>query len=183
MRTALEWLKLLGVITALIVLGGLAAVREFARLIDEQRSWLLPLTLGMAIAGLLALLWGWVITAVRLGRPMSHPEVEQLAARTQSLGPGKHFSKARIWGKTRGVMVDPPIAWTFQELKEAWRAGTWWSDPDMRRKNIITAGGTLFVLSGFVLFAAIVDLPAVKLVLVGSVVYALVRLTWAFWYA
>jgi hypothetical protein len=179
MKTALEWLKLIGAIVGLIALGALPAVREFARLIDERRAWLLPLTLGMTIVGFLALLWGWVVTAIRLGQPMSHEEVEQLAARTRILGPGTPFSRARLWGKTAGTQV-PEMGWTFQELKEAWQAGTWWRDPGMRMTYVITAGGTLFVSSGFALLMVLFEPPAVKFLLGGTVLYALGRLTWAF---
>lgn len=179
MSMALEWLKLLGAIIALIVLGELPFVKGWARLIDELRPWLVPLTLTASIVGFLALLWGWVVTATRLGQPMSHEEVEQLAARTQILGPSKRFSKARIWGKTTGVQV-PEIAWTFQELKEAWHTGTWWSDPTMRQRYTITAGGALFVLGLFALVALLVQPASVKLLLGGTVLYALVRLPWAF---
>ncbi len=181
MQTLLEWLKVLGVIFVAILLGELPIVKDAFQVIDQQRAWLLPLTIGLAVVGFLMLLWGWVSVGLLLGQPMTHEEVEQLAARTQILGPGKRFTKARLWGKTSGVQV-PDMAWTFQEMKAAWHTGTWWSDPDMRRKYIITAGGTLSVLSGFALFMVIVELPPMKLVLAGSVLYALVRLTWAFWH-
>jgi hypothetical protein len=182
MQTLLEWLKVLGVILTAILLGELPIVKDVVQVIDQQRVWLLPLTIGLAVVGFVMLLWGWVSGGLLLGQPMTHEEVEQLAARTQILGPGKRFSKARLWGKTSGVQV-PDMAWTFQEMKAAWRAGTWWADPDMRRKYIITAGGTLCILGFFAVLVVVVGPTSVKLILGVTLLYALVRLTWAFWQA
>ncbi len=48
------WLQALGLVVVVIVLRGLPAVQEFADLIDDQRPWLLPLTMSMSILGFLA---------------------------------------------------------------------------------------------------------------------------------
>lgn len=183
MSTLVEWLKLFGVIFLLIFLGELPPVKALAALIDEHRRFLLQLTTGLIAAGGLALIWGFVGAGRSEGRPMTREEFEQLAARTQILGPGKRFSKAKFRGKFTGVVVPDTTTWTFQELKAAWRAGTWWSDPAMLQKYIITAGGALFVLSLFALFAVLFEPASVKLLLAGTVLYAFVRLTWAFWHA
>jgi len=180
MKTLLEWLKMLGVLLAAILLGELPAVKSVSLLVNQNRSWLLPIMLGLTAAGFLILLWAWTMIGIRLGKPMTHGEVEQLAARTQILGPGKRFSKARLWGKTSGVKVDPPLGWTFREMKDAWRNGAWWSDAEMRRKYIITGGGILCILGGFAAMLVATDPASVKLILGGAILYAAARLIWGF---
>ena len=182
MRTAVEGLKLLIAIAVLIAVGEVPAVQSWSRMIDGQRGWLLPLTIGVAVVGFVLLLWGWIRVGMLLHQPMTHRGVEQLAARTQILGPGKRFSVARLWGKARGEEV-PDLSWTFRDMKQAWRSGDWARDPDWRRKYIITAGGILAVLGLFASLSVLSDPPSVKALLDGAVLYAAVRLTWAFWRA
>lgn len=78
LKPFLEWLKVLAVILVAIALGELPAVKGAASVIDEQRSWLLPLTIALTGVGLLVLIWGWVRIGIMLGRPMSHEEVDVL---------------------------------------------------------------------------------------------------------
>lgn len=178
MQTLLEWLKVLGVIFAAILIGELPGMKTAAQVVDGQRSWLLPLTIGLVVVGVLILLWGFAGAAGTQGRPMTREEFEQLSARTQILGPGKRFSKARFWGQHNGVVV-PETEWRFQDMKDAWRNAAWWSDPDMRRKVIITAGGLMISLGLFAI--GVVVFPAsIKVILGGALLYAVARLAWAF---
>lgn len=178
MQTLREGLKVFGAIFVAILVGEVPAVKAWAQMIDEQQGWLLPLTIGLAVVGFLMLLWGFVGAAAMQGRPMTSEEFEQLSARTQILGPGKRFSKARFWGKSKGVVV-PDTEWHFQDMKSAWGAGTWWTDPDMRRKYIITAGGMMTSLALFAV-GLVVFPVSVKLILAGAILYMVVRVTLAF---
>jgi hypothetical protein len=129
-------------------------------------------------AAVLALLVGAIGLTRARGRAMTHEEFERLSARTQVLG-RPISSHARFHGKASGVVL-PDNEWSFRELKEAWRSGGWWSDPEIRSKWMITAGGTLVALGGFALMAVLVRPPAAKILLGGACVYALVRLIWSF---
>jgi hypothetical protein len=180
MSTLFQWLKLFGVIFFIIFLGELPLVKALSDFINDHRRLFFEITIVMTATGALALLWGFVGVGRGFGRPMTHEEFEGLAARTQILGPGKRFSKARFRGKLAGVVV-PETTWSFHDLKESWRSGAWRTDSHMQRKYFVTAGGSLFVLSGFTLFAVLFQPPSVKLMLLGAVVYALVRLVLAFW--
>jgi hypothetical protein len=179
-KTVLKWVKAFGVIFVVILVGELHAVKAAARVVDEQRPWLLPLTLGVTGLGFIILIWGWTRIGIRLGKPMTRKEMEQLAAQTQILGPGKRFSKARLWGKTSGVKVDPPMSWTFQEMKAAWRNGTWWRDHEMLQKYVITAGGILCILGGFSVLFIVFKPPSAKILLGGAILYAAFQLVRGF---
>ncbi len=164
-KTAIEWLKLLGAIIALIAVGEIPLVHAFSDWIDGNGFWLLPVTLGLTAAGFLILMWGWIGVGIQYGRPMTTEEAERFT---------------RMEGWTRGRKVDPPMEWSFKDMKAAWSGGAWWRDPDMRRKYFITAGGTMLILSGFSVFVVIADPPSVKVLMAGTVVYAIVRLTVGF---
>ena len=149
MKTLIGYLQLFGAIVVLIAVGEIPAVHSFSDWIDANRSWLLTLTLGGTGAGFLIMVWGWVIVGIKFGRPMTEEEARQYMSQPIP-GPGKQsFSKGRFKGVARGRKVDPPVEWSFQEMKAAWHAGAWWREPDMRRKYFITAGGLLLILSGF----------------------------------
>jgi len=179
-ETVREWLKFLCALLVLIAAGEIPPVRAFSGWIDLNRSWLVPLLLGLTVAGLLVLIYGWVIVGIQLGRPMSHQEIERLTARTQMISPGPAYSEARLKGWSRGRTVDPPMEWSFREMKDAWRDGTWWADPGMRLKYFLTAGGVLAILSGFTLILVLSKPPSVKLLIGGAVIYASTRLTLGF---
>ena len=149
----------------MIAVGEIPLVQAFSDWIDGNRSWLLPVTLCMTGAGLLIMIWGWFVVAIKYGQPMTAEEAERFTG---------------MKGRARGLKVDPPVEWSFKDMKAAWRAGAWWRDPDMRRKYFITAGGTLLILSGFSVFVVIADPPSVKVLMAGTVVYAIVRLTAGF---
>src|SRR2546427_3823068 len=123
-KTAIEWLKLVAAIVALIAVGEIPWVHAFSGWIDANRFWLFPFTLGLTVTGFLVMIWAWVVVGVKYGRPMTHEEVERLTGH-------------RLKGWTSGRKVDPPMEWSFKDMKADWRAGTWWKEPAMRRKYLI----------------------------------------------
>ena len=124
MKAAVSWMKFFTAILVIIAVGEVPWVREFAKWIDVARPWLLPLTIGSAIVGLLALACGLALAAGGTGRSMSDSELGRLAARTQILGPGAAFSRAWFKGWRRGRQVEPPLEWSLGEMKTAWRDGS-----------------------------------------------------------
>jgi len=182
-KTAIEWLKLIGALILLIAIGEIPVVHQFSDWINVNRSSLLPFTLSSTLVGFLVMVWGWIVTGIKYGRPMSDEEAGQFMSQPIA-GPGKQsFSRGRFKGIARGREVDQPVEWSFREMKEAWHSGTWRRDPDMRRKYFITAGGLLLVLSGLAVFIVLMKPPSVKLLMAGTVVYATVRTTIGFWRA
>jgi hypothetical protein len=77
-KTAIEWVKLLAAIIALIAVGEIPMVHAFSGWIDANRFWLFPFTLGLTVTGFLVMIWAWVVVGVKYGRPMTHEEVDRL---------------------------------------------------------------------------------------------------------
>lgn len=179
MKTALEWAKLIGAILVTILLGEIPAVKEAAAALDTNRAWLLPLAIGIGMAGIVLLVWGMAGVAAKEGHAMTREEYEQLSARAQIQAPGKRYSKAWFRGRHKGVVV-PESEWRLADLKAAFRDGTWWRDPAMRAKVLATAGGLLFALGFFGVFVVLIAAPAVKLLLVLALLYAVVQVARAF---
>jgi hypothetical protein len=175
MKTVIAYLKLFGAIVVLILVGEIPAVHALSDWVNANRSWLLPLTLGPTAAGLLVMIWGWIVVGVKYGRPMSEEEAKEFMARPIA-GPGaQSISRGRFKGVARGRKVDPHVKWSFREMKEAWRGGVWWTDPEMRRKYLITAGGLTLVLGGFSVLGVIAEASSVKLLSAGTVIHTIVR--------
>jgi hypothetical protein len=176
-----EWAVPVVGIAAIIIAGTLPPVREADAIIRQHAHEILTVTIGAAVAGLALLIGAWVSTARRSGRPMTHEEFEALSARTQVLAPGPRASVARFRGRVEGVVAEPP-EWTFAEMKNAWRRGTWWQDPAWRAPFLGTAG-TLLLTVGLFGSVSVPSPPGVKAVLAGAMLYALIRTAWGFWRA
>lgn len=71
---------------------------------------------------------------------------------------------------------------SFAATKEAWRTGAWrYSRP--WRLLFVMALGAAFLLVGLFGLPIVLGPPLVKLLCAGTLLYALVRATWAFWRA
>ena len=180
METVRGYLTLFGSLIALIAVGEIPVVHALSDWINENRSWLLPFTLGTAGAGLLAMIWGWTMVAIRYGRPMSDEEAKQFMAQPIAASGKQSFAKGRFKGLARGRKLDQPVEWSFREMKAAWHSGIWWREPDMRRKYLITAGGLLLILGGFSVFLVLMNPPAAKLLMAGTLVYVIARTVLSF---
>jgi hypothetical protein len=175
MKEILGYLGLLAVLAVLIAVGEIPAVRAASDWIDAHRANLLTVTLTVTAVGLALLIWGWTVAAVRDGRSMSAEEAKEFMGRALPL-PGRQSYRSGLFrGFARGRTTDQPIEWSFRELKVAWRSGTWWSAADMRRKYLITIGGLILILGGFSALLVLFQPPAAKLLIGGTVVYAVTR--------
>jgi len=175
MKTISGYLALLGAVVVLIAIGEVPAVRAASDWIDQHGATLLAATLTVTAVGLALMIWGAVSVAIRYGRPMSAEEARDFAGRPLPLPGQQSYRTGLFRGVARGRTTDQPVEWTFGEMKAAWRAGTWWSDAEMRRKYLITVGGLVLILGGFSVFFVLFKPPAAKLLIGGAIVYALVR--------
>ena len=175
MKTLLGYLGFFGALVALIAAGEIPPVHALSDWTNAHRSLLLPSMIGMAAVGLLVMIWGWITVGIRYGRSMTPEEAKEFMGRPLAL-PGMQSARmGRFKGVARGRRTDQPVEWSFREMKDAWRAGASWRDGGMRRKYLITAGGLWLILSGFSVSLVLFDPPAVKLMIAGAVIYAVVR--------
>lgn len=184
MKALLGWGKVLAVILLAIILGeAFKPIKDLEQILKQYEVVLLSVTIGMTALGVILLMGGIFFLILTQGKPMSHEEVEELARRERTLR-GVPYTWRRVTYRIKGLTGGRKAheEWSFREMKEAWRTGTWRTDKLWRRRFVAFAGGLMTVFgafgSGFV-----VGPPAVILLVGGALLYAAVRLVWAFWHA
>ncbi len=143
-----------------------------AYLRQHPQPWT-DLTLGLAGAGLVLLLFAWVSYGVLTGRRMSDREARVYMSRSAA-GPTVH----RVSSGTVVDMTTPEGVATLHAVKEAFSTGAWLRDPTMRVYCVGMVGLLLFTLGGFGFFV-VVGPPSVKVIFVGALLYAFGRTAWA----
>ncbi len=174
MKAFLQWFATL--VLALIVIIGvnsIPALKRIDTLTDLHRRLLVAITLGIAILGWLIFMGSLIYYSVKDGRALSTEEVEETAKQVKYRN--APLSTYRFRGKTWGKGFED--SFSFADAKRAGK--DWWKDPRWRR-NFVVGGGALIM--GFGLFGLLgVLFPVgVKVLLSAAMLYALVRLTWAF---
>jgi hypothetical protein len=172
-----------GALIALIAVGRIPVLHAWSDWINTHRSRLVTVPLTVTGAGLIIMIWGWTVVGIRNGRAMTSSEAQQFAGQPLPLPGMQSFGRGRFKGVARGRQTDQPVEWSFKEMKDAWHAGTWWRDSDMRRNFLITAGGIAVFLGGFLLFLVLLKPSSAKLLMAGSGIYGVTRLIDGFWRA
>ena len=174
MKAFLQWFATL-VLALIVIIGAnrIPALKRIDTLTDLHRRLLVAITLGIAILGWLLFMGSLIYYSVKDGRALSTEDVEETAKQVKYRNAS--FSTYRFWGKTWGKGFED--SFSFADAKRAGKG--WWKDPRWRR-NFVVGGGALIM--GFGLFGLLgVLFPVgVKVLLSAAMIYALVRLTWAF---
>lgn len=169
---------ILGVLFVALVVGeSVPAIKALDQLALQHELWLTAVTVGMTVLGFLLFMGGILYRIFGPdGEPMTHEEIEDLS---RSAGIDSRPSVAarvsayRFRGRSAGTSFGE--GFNLREAKEAWRQRAWRTSPRWRANFVVTAGALLFVvgLFGFLVVGA----PAgIKLLYVGVIVYAAVRL-------
>ncbi len=164
------------------VLAELPPVKDLVGLITRHQGGLLVTVVAILSLGFLVFMGGILSLLMAQGEPMGRADVEdhERSVRLESRPAAWRVSSYRFRGKSAGRQGSD--AFTFGELKDAWRRGLVWRDPTWRRRLVIVAGG-LSMAFGLLGLFVVIGPPWLK-VLVGAVMlYALARITWGFWKA
>jgi len=174
MKAFLQWFVTL-MLALFVIIGAdsIPALKRIDTLTDLHRGTLVAITLSITILGWLIFMGTVIYFSVKDGRPLTTEEVEETARQTSY--PRSFVSAYRLRGKTWGKGFDDSFS-----IAEAKRAGKdWWKDPRWRR-NFVVGGGALIMGFGLFGLLSVLGPVGVKVLLGAAMLYALVRLTWAF---
>ncbi len=160
--TALVIVAIAGVIGAILE-EPLAPLLNF---LDEHQSALLTICAALLITGFVAFM-GTVLYVLIVPQPLS--------GSSSSTAPSIH--RSGIMRGKRSVRRGFYAEASFRSLKDAWRTGEWWSDPQWRILFVIMAGAMVMSAGLISLFLVIAPL-VVKLIMGAAALYAFVMTAW-----
>jgi len=177
MKGFLRWLGwLLSVVTVIILANQVPGLQRIDAFTAEYRRPLLAAALILLIVGFIGFMGCVIYWSIKSGETLSSGDEVQTVKGTGH-SPGGFFAyrfRGRIWAK--GFEDDASIG----EMKAA-RQG-WWRDPRWRR-NYIMGGFALMMGVGLFSLIAVMAPARVKVVIGAGMIYAAVRLIWAFAHA
>ena len=182
-----EWLLIFrNVLLALIVIAigqSLPPLQALENWMAPRRSMLIWLTGGAAALGWLFFMGAVFYRIATGGGPLKRNEIE---AHIKSVKDGQsipyssrvsnYWVPKKAWGG--GFSDEMSIA----QFKAAWAHGLWRHDPRWRGIFIMAFGALLMLVGGFGA-GVVLCAPGLKLLFGAALVFALFRITWAFWHA
>jgi hypothetical protein len=176
LRVAGQWATMLFLLLCAAVLAETGMVKSAVSYIDTQKASLLW-TVGTALAvGIALLVIGIVLLVAAKGERLTHREAE--AVGTSRPGGVWTYSRKQRFQHASGAQADDSFRIT--DLKEACRSAAVLHDPVWRRRLLTAVGGIITILAGFSLAVVLVPVPFIKVVIAAAILYAVVRLAWAF---
>ncbi|HWX54106.1 MAG TPA: hypothetical protein VN176_05885 [Verrucomicrobiae bacterium] len=180
MKGFLQWIATVTV--ALIVIVGAERVPALKRadtFTELHRQPLVAVTLAVTILGFLVFMGGAIYWTIKDGAPAGAQENGETGEAGRNLmpvaGQRPFFFWYRFWGKIWAQGFEDHAS--FAEVKQA-RHG-WWGNPRWRRNFVLLASGLTMGL-GLFAFMAVLAPVGIKLLIGAAVLYAVVRLIWAF---
>jgi hypothetical protein len=184
MKSTLQiMLAAIGIIALTAASQHLALLKTAEAILARNRNSLLAFTIPAAVLGFIVFFVQLMLMLYEKGQPMSHSEAEEqvrLAQSTRMLPYTALFSKVRVFGKAEGRQFSEQLP--LRDFKLAWQSGAWRHDAKWRARFTVAGGGLLMIFGGLTT-AAVVSPIVVALICVAFLVYAAVRLGWAFWHA
>jgi hypothetical protein len=177
MKQMLGWVWMAGAIAALIAVQ---AVRHSEPLVSVDNflngaRGLVPLGIAITIVGAGLLLGAWIH-----GMVLDATRVQPGKISGPYTGPNPrggwwagYFKGNLFWGAELYEESG------FSELKRAWRTGEWLRDHRLLRATLVMVGLPLVLVGVFGTLALVIDVTAVRLLLLLAVAYAAVRLSFA----
>ena len=178
MRSAVGGALTLAAVLALrLASDHMGPLQSFHRILSQYRLPLVVFTISLTVFGFLVTFGPFFLMMLAgEGRPMTRGESLDMSRRGV-IGWRPGWSVYGFVGELRGTeMAD---AWSFAEMKQSVRTGTWRSDPKLRRRLVSFIGMLLMIFAGFGI--GFVAGPAWLTLLLGIVLfYAAVRIAWSF---
>ena len=177
-RSMVGWALTLAAVLALRVASDhMGPLQALHRALSERHTPLVVLTASLTALGFV-LTFGpfFLMMLAGEGRPMTRGESLDMSRRGV-IGWRPGWSIYGFVGELRGTeMAD---AWSFAEMKQSLRTGSWRSDPKLRRRLISFIGMMLMIFAGFGI--GFVAGPAWLTLLIGiALFYTAVRIVWRF---
>jgi hypothetical protein len=179
----MQWVKTLSMAFAAIIIGAvISEIPPFPgwfEMVDEsQTAWLL-VTGGSAVLGLVLMMGGILDLIMAQDRPLTHEEAEDVerSVRMAAQPVTWRATSYRVFGHATGR--EGSDEFTFREMKQAWRSGTWRRETVWRRR-FITATGAALLTIGLLGIAFTLGPPPIKAIVGTALVYACVRLVRGF---
>ncbi|MDQ4078901.1 MAG: hypothetical protein M3220_22000 [Chloroflexota bacterium] len=183
-RNVLGWSGILAIVLLTAILSEtVPLLQDLDAFIAQHKSPLLIATIGMSAIGFVLMIGGILHMILLEGTPTSDEAGEALSRgnRDREAVPDVWpTSTYHRWSRTIGGQAHDEFS--FQEMKAAWRTGAWREETRWRRRFITTLGGLLAVFGLFSILFVIGE-AWLKLLVGGAMLYAFVRLGWAFWRA
>lgn len=181
MKRLAGWLGTFGAVVIAAVIAELLKqpLSDLEKLISLHRQAFLVATAGPGIVGFVLLISGVIYGSTR-GKRLSHEEVEAaMSSYRESQNPGALWRKAkyRVAGRVTGGGFHIEIS--FREFKDLVAHPAEWHDPLAKVMLIMAAGGLLMFLGLFGFFI-VIGPPLIKALMGVAMLYATVRMTWAF---
>ena len=178
MRSAVGGALTLAAVLALrLASDHMGPLQSFHRILSRYRLPLVVCTISLTVVGFLVTFGPFFLMMLAgEGRPMTRGESLELSRRG-AIGWRPGWSIYGFVGELRGTeMAD---AWSFAEMKQSLRTGSWRSDPKVRGRLISFIGMMLMIFAGFGI--GFVAGPAWLTLLIGiALFYTAVRIVWRF---
>ena len=178
MRSAVGGALTLAAVLALrLASDHMGPLQSFHRVLSQHRLPLVVFTISLTVFGFLATFGLFFLLMLSgEGTPMTRDAALDISRRGV-IGWRPGWSIYGFLGEIPGTEVAD--AWSFAEMKQAWRTGSWRSDPRQRRRLLSFTGMMLAIFGGFGI--GFVAGPAWLTLLMGIVLfYCAVRIVWSF---
>ena len=186
MKDILRWIKMLVLAFAAIFIGAvISAIPPFPgwfEMVDaNQTPWLL-ITSSAAVLGFVLMMGGILDLIMAQDRTLTHEGAEDVerSVRMAAWPVAWRATSYRVWGRATGR--EGSDEFTFREMKQAWRSGTWYRETVWRRRFITATGAALLAISLFGI-AFTLGPPPIKAIVGAAMLYACAMLARGFWQA
>lgn len=181
MKQMLGWVWMAGAIAVVIAIQALRQYEPFSSFdsaLNGARG-LIPAGIAIIVVGAGLVIGAWVH-----GMALDGQRVQPGKISGSYSGPnvGGGLSGGRRIGLFKGNLLWGASFYEeagFAEVKRAWHSGAWLQDHRMFRATLVLIGAPILLVGAFGTGALAIDVTAVRLLLLLSLVYALARLSFA----